>query len=385
MTALRTLTCALVLTTAFGGTQAMAQQWPDLPVGIKSGVSAQIGDTILVGLGSAGQALYGLDLNNIAAGWTERADFIGSPTSGAASVATGGKLYIFGGNGKATPDAISPIIYDTAYVYDPAADSWSKLDTVTPAGLSGARAMATSDGRIVVAGGYNKTLFDAYLHDVATTDSKAEPEKYAALVQGYMAQPPEFYQWNDTLLSYDPASNSWGELGENPFLPNCDAAFVDLGNDRFLLLNGEIKPGLRTDEVKTITLANGAATWEAQASLPAPSSAAVQEGVAGAYAGKIGDVVLLTGGANFPGARDNSQAGKWFAHEGLTKTWRDEVYALVDGAWSQVGALPEAMGYGASFSLPEGVLLVGGEDGTGAPRADVRLMRWDGASVGFDE
>lgn len=381
----RTLTCALALAAALGGAQAMAQEWPDLPVGIKSGVSARIDDTILVGLGTAGQALYALDLNNIADGWTERASFIGAPTNGAASIASNGKLYIFGGNGKETADAVSPIIFDTAYVYDLAADSWAKLDTTTPAGLSGARAMPAADGRIVIAGGYNKALFDKYLNDVNTTDSKTEPDKYAAIVQGYMAQPPEFYEWNDTLLTYDPATNSWGDLGENPFLPNCDAAFVDLGNDKFLLLNGEIKPGLRTDEVKTITLTSDGATWEAQPSLPAPSSAAVQEGVAGAYAGQVGDTVLLAGGANFPGARDNSQAGKWFAHEGLTKTWRDEIYALTNGAWSQVGTLPEGMGYGASFSLPEGVLLVGGEDSTGAPRTDVRLMQWDGSAVAFVE
>lgn len=363
----------------------MAGEWPDLPVGIKAGVSARVGDTILVGLGTAGQALYALDLNNVAAGWTERAAFIGSPTNGAASVAAGGKLYIFGGNGKPTTDAVSPIIYDTAYAYDPDADTWAKLETLTPAGLSGARAMATRDGRIAIAGGYNKTLFDKYLHDVNTTDSKAEPDKYAAIVQAYMAQPPEFYQWNDTLLTYDPATNTWDDLGENPFLPNCDAAFVDLGDDRFLLLNGEVKPGLRTDEVKTIALTDTGAEWAAQASLPAPASASVQEGVAGAYAGQIGDTVLLAGGANFPGARDNSQAGKWFAHEGLTKTWRDEIYALARDSWSQVGTLPEGMGYGASFSLPEGILLVGGEDGTGTARADVRLMRWDGSAIAFDE
>lgn len=382
---IQSLACAGIMMTMLGGTQAMAEQWPDLPVGIKLGVSARIDDTIFVGLGTAGQALYALDLNDVAAGWAERAAFIGTPTNGAASVATGGKLYVFGGNGKLAADAVSPIIYDTAYVYDPQADSWSQLDTVTPAGLSGARAMAANDGRILIAGGYNKALFDTYLHDVSTTDSKAEPEKYAAIVQDYMAQPPEFYKWNDTLLTYDPATNTWGELGENPFLPNCDVAFVDLGGDRFLLLSGEIKPGLRTDEIKTITLTESGARWEEHASLPAPLSASMQEGVAGAYAGQVGDTVLLAGGANFPGARANSEAGNWFAHDGLTKTWRDEIYALTGENWSQIGTLPEGMGYGANFSLPEGVLLVGGEDGTGAARTDVRLMRWDGSVVSFED
>ena len=383
MTTTRLLASALALSLFLGGTHAMAQDWPDLPTGIKNGISARIGNTILVGLGTAGQSLYALDLDDLAAGWRERANFVGAPTNGAASVASGGKLYVFGGNGKATPDAVSPVIHDTAYVYDLAADSWSQLDTATPAGLSGARAMASSDGRLLFAGGYNKPLFDQYLLDVSTTDAKAEPDKYAALVQGYMNQPPEFYQWNDRLLSYDPATNSWGDLGENPFLPNCDAAYVDLGNDRFLLLNGEVKPGLRTDVVKTITLDGATARWSEDPRLPAPANAGMQEGVAGAYAGRIGDTVLLAGGANFPGAREKSEAGTWFAHEGLTKTWRGEVYALSAGQWAEIGALPEGMGYGASFTLEDGILLVGGEDGTGAARPDVRLMQWDGTTLSF--
>jgi N-acetylneuraminate epimerase len=379
----QTLVGAAAIVATFGGSYAMAEEWPDLPVGIKQGVSARIGDTLFVGLGTAGQALYALDLKNLTAGWTERAAFIGTPTNGAASVAAGGKLYIFGGNGKARADAVSPIIYDTAYAYDPATDAWTKLDTVTPAGLSGARAMAISDGRIAIAGGYNKALFDKYLNEVNTTDSKTQPEKYAAIVQAYMGQPPEFYQWNDTLLTYDPASNTWGDLGENPFQPNCDVAFVDMGGDQFLLINGEIKPGLRTDEVKSVTISSAGAEWKELARLPAPASATVQEGVAGGFAGQVGGTVLVAGGANFPGARANSEAAKWYAHEGLTKTWRDEIYALADGKWSQAGTLPEPLGYGASFSLPDGVLIVGGEDGKGTARTEVRLIKWDGSAVSF--
>ncbi len=361
----------------------MTQDWPDLPTGIKNGISARIGNTILVGLGTTGQSLYALDLDDLAAGWRARADFFGAPTNGAASVASGRKLYVFGGNGKATPDALAPVIHDTAYAYDLEADSWSQLDTTTPAGLSGARAMASSDGRLLFAGGYNKTLFDQYLLDLSTTDARAEPHKYATLVQGYMNQPPEFYQWNDRLLSFDPATNSWRDLGENPFLPNCDAACVDLGDDCFLLLGGEVKPGLRTDVVKTIALDGATVRWSEDPRLPAPANARMQEGVAGAYAGRIGDTVLLAGGASFPGAREKIEAGIWFAHEGLTKTWRGEVYALSAGQWAEIGALPEGMSYGASFTLEDGILLVGGEDGTGSARPDVRLMQWDGTTLSF--
>lgn len=228
-------------------------------------------------------------------------------------------------------------------------------------------------------------MFDAHLHAVSTIDRLKEPEKYVTLVDGYMSHPPEYYGWNATLLTFDPATRSWGTLGDSPILPTCDAACVALGCDRFLLVNGEIKPGLRTDAVTSIAITSEGATWEQVMDLPPARSESMQEGLAGAHVGIVGDTVLLAGGTNFPGARANSHAGKWYAHKGLNKTWRDEIYALRGGVWSQVGTLPEGMAYGASLSLDEGILLVGGEDGAGASRSSVRMMRWDGATVTFSE
>lgn len=43
---------------------ANAQTYPDLPVGIKGGTGALIGDTVYVGLGSGGDKFYTLDLKD---------------------------------------------------------------------------------------------------------------------------------------------------------------------------------------------------------------------------------------------------------------------------------------------------------------------------------
>lgn len=355
--------------------------WPDLPVGVKKGISAQVGDTAYVGLGSAGTDLYSLDLANPSEGWVKRAAFDGPGTEGAAAAVSGDRIYVFSGSGKATPDAASPIVFDTVHVYDTAADAWSTVDTTTPAGLLGADALALADGRIAIIGGYNKEQFDTYLADVAATDKEKDPEGFKALVDAYMGREPEAYGWNDAVLVYDPAANTWGTLGENPYLPNTDSAVVARGDDTFLVVGGEIKPGLRTPQAKTIEAEGDAATWSELPEMPAPDGAAVQEGVAGAYAAEVGDAVLVAGGANFPGARANAEAGHWFAHEGLTKTWRDEVYALDDAGWKQVGKLPQGLGYGASFAVPGGLLVVGGEDGEGNPSTDVFELTWDGTAV----
>lgn len=378
---LKAFASALAISAAFG-TVAMADgRWPDLPVGVKSGVSARVGDTVYVGLGSAGTGFFSLDLADPSAGWVERAAFDGPAPSGAAAAASGGRVYVFSGSGKPTPDAASPIIFDTVHVYDPAADAWATLDTATPAGLLGAKALPLSDGRIAVIGGYNKEQFDTYLADVAATDKDKDPEGFKALVEAYMGREPEAYGWNDAVLAYDPAANSWDTLGENPYLPNCDPAVVARGDDAFLVVGGEIKPGLRTPQVKSVAVDGAAASWQELAEMPAPAGDSVQEGVAGAYAGDVGGTVLVAGGANFPGARANAEAGRWFAHEGLAKTWRSEIYALTGDGWTQAGELPHGLAYGASFAVPGGLLVVGGEDGEGNPRPEVFELKWDGSAI----
>ena len=47
---------------------AAEPSWPNLPVGVKNGISAHIGDAVYVGLGSARSAFYSLDLKDRAKG-----------------------------------------------------------------------------------------------------------------------------------------------------------------------------------------------------------------------------------------------------------------------------------------------------------------------------
>ena len=361
-----------------------AETWPDLPVAIKNGIAARVGDMAYVGLGSAGTDFYALDLADPARSWLKRAPLTGPATNGAAVAAAGKTIYVFSGNGKVDADAELPIIFDTVYAYDTESDTWTKLDTQTPVGLSGARAVTLSDGRIAIVGGYNKELFDNYVADLGAIDKDKDPEGYRKLVDSYMGMQPRDYRWNDQVLVYDPAGNSWGTLGDNPFLPNCDPSVVATGADRFLVISGEIKPGLRTLEVKELRIEGQATSWRKLADLPPISETEPQEGVAGAFAGLVGGDVIVAGGANFRGSQANAAAGKWFAHDGLKKGWRDEVYAFDGNGWKQVGKLPHGLAYGASFSVPDGVLVVGGEDGQGNPRKEVLLLKWDGQNLSIE-
>lgn len=99
------------------------------------------------------------------------------------------------------------------------------------------------------------------------------------------------------------------------------------------------------------------ADWSAAIPVQAPWWR--QIGLAGPIAGVQGDHLLVGGGANFPepgltATRANT----------LGKVYWDEVFVmdLRAGAWlAQRHRLPRALAYAATVSLPEGVLVIGGE------------------------
>ena len=90
------------------------------------------------------------------------------------------------------------------------------------------------------------------------------------------------------------------------------------------------------------------------------------QAVSAPFAGVSGNYLLLAGGCNFPDVP---------ASEGGVKQYYTAVWAKqADQAWRCVGSLPEETAYGASITLPEGVLCLGGLNANGAMRA-VYLLR----------
>ncbi|WP_051540892.1 N-acetylneuraminate epimerase [Ahrensia sp. 13_GOM-1096m] len=354
--------------------------WPDLPVGFKNGIFAQDGSVAFVGLGSAGKALFSMDLAADERSWKSLSSFPGPDTSGATFAMADGKLFVFSGSGKMSDDDASPIIFTDVYSYEIEENVWEKIETSTPVGLLGASAHAIDDDRIAIFGGYNKELFDKYLNDVVTTDKDAEPEKWQAIVDAYMGMPPRDYHWNNKVLVYTISTNSWSDLGENPFLPNTGSAVVEV-DDGILLINGEIKPGLRTPQVKHISFEEGGAQWHEWPSLPARVGDALQEGLASPFAGYSGDALIVAGGANFQGARARSFAEQWFTHDGYPKAFNADIYVMRDGWWKEVNDLPEGLAYGATFKTKTGILAVGGEDGDRNARTEAFELTWNGETV----
>ena len=111
--------------------------------------------------------------------------------------------------------------------------------------------------------------------------------------------------------------------------------------------------------------------WSDLPPLPPASGESVNPGVAGAYAGICSNNLIIAGGANFAiPATDITN--------GAAKIYHDKVYCMVktDSGCTYTpveGKLPFPLAYGASVTIPQGVLLIGGQDAEGAV-ADVLLL-----------
>lgn len=362
------LFCAL----ATFATSAVA--YPELPKGIKSGGGALVGDTVYVGLGSAGADFYKLNLKDANAQWEAIAQFPGGDRSQPVVAAVQGKVYVFGGLQKNAKGELQ--LVNDAHVYDPATNVWTKLPTRSPLGLVGATG-ATYDNKIYVFGGSNLSIFNGYFQDYTAADDEGKKK----VMDAYFNQRTQDYFFNTTLFAYEPATNRWYNEGKLPFSGRAGAAvYIDKGT--VTLVNGEVKPGLRTDNwIQGKFKKNGEVDWGKEKDVPGVNGQ-VQDGYAGAYLGKSHGYLLLTGGANFPGAAQAYKSGKLFAHQGLTKTYHNDVFALKDGKWKLLDTkLPQVAGYGVTVTYGDKVLLIGGETVKGTPLTTVVELSYDGKQL----
>ena len=101
-------------------------------------------------------------------------------------------------------------------------------------------------------------------------------------------------------------------------------------------------------------------------SLPEIQATGYEKGVSAPYTGVVGKQWVVAGGANFP--------DKPLLEGGAKKVYSDIWMYSAERDWDRIGEMPDAAAYGASFSLPEGMLLCGGSV-AGKPSASVHLLK----------
>ena len=347
---------------------------PDLPEGVKNGVAAENSHTLYAGLGSAGKRFFFLELDNLEKGWQRAPDFPGVERSDAVCIADNKGIWVFSGAGVPENSDYAQVLEDV-YCFDFAGQKWSKIDTLTPVGLLGGSGSKIAEDQFVFFGGYNKQTFDKFCQKMSQIDVDKHPEQRQILLSEFMSQKPEAYGWNKDIILYNTEQNHWQFLQENPFSANCGSAVITDGN-KVTLVDGEIKPGLRSTEVKQFTFQSTKdVVCKLLPSISCDSDLPEHEGLAGAFSGQIDGHCFAMGGAYFVGSQRNLRDGEWYTHQGLTKHYSNDVWRL-DDSWEKVAQLPEGAAYGSVVTTDEGLILIGGEESQQKALVSCYLMKW---------
>jgi N-acetylneuraminic acid mutarotase len=277
-----------------------------------------IGDKLYVVAGKTPttyeRALYIYD--PVADTWSQGADLIGPAVENPAAVASGGKMYVFGGSTDPFKNAVN-----NASVYDPATGAWTALAPM-PTRRGGATAQVI-DGKIYVAGGIDvngASLASVDVFDIATGTWSSSPAMStrrdnagSALLDGKLyvfggrtrnadgSTPADVL---NTAEVFDPATGAWAPIASMP----TGRRVVVVGNlrGRAQVMGGEKTPTGGTfpqvEEYNPVT-----DTWQ--------SLNPMAPGRHGAAAGTIDGKVYVAGGG-ITGGGSYSDAHEAFAFGG---------------------------------------------------------------------
>lgn len=221
---------------------------PSLPVTIDNMAGAVLDHTLYIVGGNVNgvpsSAVYSLNLNNLSEGWVEEVSVPGNPRVQPVCAAQGGKLYVWGGFSTAGEGREATLSVD-GYAYTPATKEWKQVATPvdesgTAVSLGGGVALPLGEDAVLCAGGVNKDIFLQALQGIHTGKE-------------YLSRPVEWYQFNRKLLKYDIHEDQWTCLGDYEQGARAGAAMVTDGSS-YYIINGELKPGIRTKDINRINL-----------------------------------------------------------------------------------------------------------------------------------
>ena len=209
-----------------------------------------------------------LNLANIEKGWEQLPDFPGAarvqPVLATGESPNGTRIYLAGGFQPILNEE-EPIVPTDVLVFDPATFTWQQ-ETVLPPfkdganrTLTGGCAVTFQTDKILFMGGVNYDCFLAaiarpiHLAKAEAAQDSAAITRLQAEAKAYMHHPVEWYRFNTTLLQYDLSTKAWSDLGEYEQLARAGAGAV-IQDGRLTIINGELKPGIRTPQVNQAKL-----------------------------------------------------------------------------------------------------------------------------------
>lgn len=251
--------------TAKGTTHLCAM--PSLPSSMDNLSAAYDGQYVYVAGGNENglpcHAFLRLNVNDTDKGWEKLPDFPGAarvqPVLAAQNGPNGMGIYLAGGF-QPIQDNEAPVVSTDIYVFYPQNNAWQQetalplFDNGSKRSLTGGCAVSFGKDKILFMGGVN---YDRFLNALARPLQIAAAEAaqdMAALdslrseAKAYMHHPVEWYQFNTSLLQYDTLTKEWSNLGDYEQLARAGAGAV-IQDNRLTIINGELKPGIRTPQV----------------------------------------------------------------------------------------------------------------------------------------
>ncbi|WP_300356615.1 cyclically-permuted mutarotase family protein [Fusobacterium sp.] len=219
----------------------------ELPFTLQNGVAVEKDGKLYVlagkqnGVASDKMISYDLETKEVKV----LASIPGGPRTQAVAQILNGELYVFSGG--------TSVAYTDGYKYNFKDNTWTEVAPVKVNGkeisLLGANSVKLNDKEMLVIGGFNKAVWDDANKNLGSLKGK-KLDDYKAKYFG--ADPYEF-NWNREILVYNAETNSWSTMGEVTFDAPCGAGLSVIGN-KIYSINGEIKPGIRTDRMYSGTL-----------------------------------------------------------------------------------------------------------------------------------
>jgi len=236
---------------------------PVLPTAMDNFSGCAIENSIFVGGGNVNDKpsndFYSIDIKNDST-WKKLPPFPGIPRVQPvmAGIKNDEKNYVYLLGGFFGGDEIhSPEMAKDVFRYCVEDRTWEKVgeqidpDTQKPFSLAGAVAMPIQNRYILCMGGVN---YDIFLNAITTqynihfnrllTDEEKE-QKNNAFSKTYMTQPIAYYKFNPECRIFDTKTNQWQTIDVTPNAARAGATLV-FENDTFYLVQGELKPGVRT-------------------------------------------------------------------------------------------------------------------------------------------
>lgn len=215
----------------------------DLPFTFSDGIAVENNNVLYIGFGKqdgkTSNNFISYDLKNK---YVKTLNTLndGSVRNQAVAQVLNNNIYLFSGGGDT--------IFTDGYKYDISKNKWEKVSSVSvnnkEISLYGASSVKLNDKEMLVIGGFNKTVYDNAVKNLNTLKGK-ELEDFRKI---YFKLDPYEYNWNKEILIYNADTNSFRSIGKVPFDAPCGAGLIKDG-DNLILINGEIKPGVRTNSI----------------------------------------------------------------------------------------------------------------------------------------